>query len=159
MRRSSPSLSETFGPPPPRGVRSPQLLTCIRLCCSYLVFYGAFVRVYRNNKAVRQPLWALFLSRQLLPDAFGVFFYFQISRLSLPLSEGERCVWEGVNVLFAATTFKSVIRILSATWNNHLLCFASWDSKMPIRFYFIFWFTFADRSKCSVIKKEWQTEC
>lgn len=74
--------------PPP----SPQLPTCIRLCCSYLVFYGAFVRVCRNNKAVRQPLRALFLSRQLLPDAFGVFFYFQISRLSLPLSEGEGCV-------------------------------------------------------------------
>lgn len=34
------------------GIWSPQLPACIQLCFSYLIFYGAFGAVYRNNKAV-----------------------------------------------------------------------------------------------------------
>lgn len=43
------------------GIWSPQLPACIQLCFSYLIFYGAFGAVYRNNKAVFLRLYGISL--------------------------------------------------------------------------------------------------
>lgn len=43
------------------GIWSPQLPACIQLCFSYLIFYGAFVGVYRNNKALFLSLYGISL--------------------------------------------------------------------------------------------------
>lgn len=43
------------------GIWSPQLPACIQLCFSYLIFYGAFGGVSRNNKAVSLRLYGISL--------------------------------------------------------------------------------------------------
>lgn len=50
------------------GIWAPQLPTCIQFCCSYLIFYRAFICVYRNNKAIFFSLYEF--SQELLPDVF-----------------------------------------------------------------------------------------
>ena len=69
------------------GIWSPQLPTCVQFCCSYIIFYGAFVCVYRNNKAIFLSLYGL--SQEHVPDV--ICFHLNISMYWVYMSDRSYC--------------------------------------------------------------------
>lgn len=88
------------------GISSPQLPTCIQFCCSYLIFYEAFICVYRNNKAIFFSLYGL--SQELLPDVlcFRILVFFPECGQTLHLRKISLCAWSmhSISIVSFATT-------------------------------------------------------
>ena len=100
------------------GISSPQLPTCIQFCCSYLIFYEAFICVYRNNKAIFFSLYGV--SQELLPDVFcfRILVFFSCVRTDFTF-EKDRFVY-----------MEHAFNICRTICNNNVLvCFKCWSFK------------------------------
>lgn len=90
------------------GIWSPQLPACIQLCFSYLIFYGTFVGVYRNNKAVFLRLYGISLE------------LFQMCWFSF----GELSLWKQQQVIclriFLCSTPVCVFKWFLCGWNTEI---------------------------------------